>query len=426
MAALCTCLCAALLAGCAAPTPSPPSPQPLVRVPEDAETLAEAASLVAPDGVIEIGAGVYTETMLIDTPGVTVRGADRNDTVIDGGGIRPYGIVAIADGVTVENLTVTGNLYYGVLFTGTHDGNGPTASGADGYQPFDPEKFPPLQRFLVDHVTAYNNGLYGIYAFNSQHGVIRDSYASGSADSGIYVGQCRGCDILVTGNVAENNAVGFENANASDSVVIAGNRFAGNRIGMTLLSNYQEAFSPQRANTVVGNLITDNAASDSPAQADGGYAIGVGISGGLDNVFSRNTISGHARAGVVLANTEDLATSGNDLRGNDFSGNAVDVVNASAARAPASANCAAPGLTTSPATLGAQLAACAAVQDAAAAPAEPAPPPGVSFLKVAAPPDQPNLADRDRAALPDTVSMPDLESFAAPGRDLLLELSRMR
>ena len=117
----------------------------------------------------------------------------------------------------MENLTVAGATFYGVLFTGLHDANGPSAPTADGYQTWDPEQFPPLQRFRVDHVTAHNNGLYGIYAFNAQHGVITDSYASGSADSGIYVGQCRACDILVSGNVAERNAVGFENANASDS-----------------------------------------------------------------------------------------------------------------------------------------------------------------------------------------------------------------
>ena len=86
----------------------------------------------------------------------------------------------------------------------------------------------------------------------------------GSADSGFYVGQCRDCDILVTDNVAERNAVGFENANASDSLVIVGNRFAGNRVGLTLLSSYQEAFLPQQVNQVVGNLISDNDAGRLP------------------------------------------------------------------------------------------------------------------------------------------------------------------
>ena len=264
-------------------------------------------------------------------------------------------MVVIADGVRVENLTVTGATFYGVLFTGLHDANGPSAESAGNYQPWDPNKFPPLQRFRVDHVTAYNNGLYGIYAFDSRHGVITDSYASGSADSGLYVGQCTQCDILVSGNIAERNAVGFEDANASDSLVITGNRFSGNRVGLTLLSSYQEAFTPQRGVSVVGNLISDNNTADAPAQADGGFATGVGISGGVSNIVDRNRIAGHQRAAVVITNTEDLPAKGNSFSGNVFDGNRVDVANVSAARTPAVGNCSSDAATAAPAALLAQL-----------------------------------------------------------------------
>src|SRR5690606_29064797 len=193
-------------------------------------------------------------------------------------------------------------LYYGVLVTAVHDEEGESARGLDGYEPLDPARFPPLQRYAVEHVTAYNNGLYGIYAFNAQHGRIADSYVSGSADSGIYIGQCEDCDAVVAGNVAEGNAIGFENANASGPLTVIGNRFAGNRVGMTLISNYREAFAPQRSNVVAGNVIVDNAASESPAQADGGFGIGVGVAGGRDNLLIANLIAGHPAAGVVLRN----------------------------------------------------------------------------------------------------------------------------
>lgn len=402
-----------------------------IRVPDDAATLTEAADRVTPGGVILIAPGTYEEQLLIDTPDVTVRGEDRNETVIDGGGIRPYGVVAIADGVRVENLTVTGATFYGVLFTGLHDDNGPSAPTADGYQRWDPAAFPPLERFLVDHVTAHNNGLYGIYAFNSRHGVVRDSYASGSADSGFYVGQCEDCDILVTGNVAERNAVGFENANASDSLVIAGNRFAGNRVGMTLLSSYQEAFTPQRGNQVVGNLLADNAEPDSPSQADGGFATGVGISGGQGNVLERNRIAGNARAGLVFTNTEDIPSTGNRVSGNAFEANGVDIANTSAARTPAVGNCVDPAVSTLPAELAGQLTAgCTAdTQEEASVDAisEPPAPPGESFKRVAPPRPQPNL-DRpvDDEPLPGTVAMPDLATFAIPDASFLADRAGRR
>lgn len=417
-------LAAALLTGCQGE-----ELRAEIAVPGDAATIAEAVERVAPGGVVRIAAGRYEEQVVVDKADVTIRGEDRDGTVIDGGGIRPYGVVAIADGIRIENLTVTGATFYGVLVTGLHDGSGPADPGVDGYTGWDPQRFPPLQRFLVDHVTAHNNGLYGIYAFNSQHGVIRDSYASGSADSGFYVGQCEQCDILVTGNVAERNAVGFENANASDSVVVVGNRFSGNRVGMTFLSSYQEAFTPQRGNTVIGNLVTDNTEADSPSQAEGGFATGIGISGGQDNVVERNRITGNPRAAVILTNTEDLPA-----RGNRFAGNVVDglaLANLSAARTPASGNCWADAAVTAPAELAAQLlAACSGASDVqltATTLDGPEPPPGVSFLKVAPPRPQPQL-DRAvaRSPLPASVSMPDLASFGVPDAGFLAERAGAR
>ncbi len=417
-------LAAALLGGCASP-----ALRAEVAVPGDAATIAEALELVAPGGVVRVAAGRYEEQVVVDTPDVTLRGEDRDGTVIDGGGIRPYGVVAIADGVSIENLTVTGATFYGVLVTGLHDGDAPADPGTGGYTGWDPERFPPLQRFLVDHVTAHNNGLYGIYAFNSQHGVIRDSYASGSADSGFYVGQCEQCDILVTGNVAERNAVGFENANASDSVVVVGNRFSGNRVGMTLLSSYQEAFTPQRGNTVVGNLVADNTEADSPSQAEGGFATGVGISGGQHNVVERNRITGNPRAAVVLASTEDIPALGNRFVDNVVDG--VAVANVSRARTPASGNCWRDAVLTEPAELAAELAdACDGATGAQAAAdgiAGPEEPRGVSFLKVAPPRAQPQL-ERGVATdpLPRTVRMPDLASFGVPEHSFLADRSGTR
>lgn len=409
----------------------------IIHVPAEVPTLTAAEQLAKPGDVIQIAAGTYDEQLLISTPDITVRGEDRNATIIDGGGVRPYGIVAMADGVRVENLTVANATFYGLLFTGLHDKNGPSAPTANNYEQWDPKKFPPLQRFLADHVTAVNNGLYGIYAFNSQHGEIRDSYASGSADSGLYVGQCSDCDILVAGNVAERNAVGFENSNASDSVVLAGNRLSGNRIGLTLLSSYQEAFLPQKGNTVVGNLISNNAAAETPAQASGGFGTGIGISGGVGNLIERNTITGNPRAGVILNNAEDLAPYGNALVDNTFADNLNDVVNASADRASASANCVAGGTFTAlPEALHAQLMSAtscapslkeATAQAAAQDPGGPAAPAGISFRKVAWPRPQPNLDPKSSyPKLPGTVTMPDLSSVSAPGADFLAKFSGQR
>lgn len=421
------------LAGCA----SDPRADGVLHVPSEVKTLVEAEKLAQPGDLILIAPGTYPEQLQVTTPDITIRGEDRNTVIIDGQGQRPFAIVSMADGVRVENLTVTGATFYGVLFTGLHDDSGPSAPTVNGYERWDPAKFPPLQRFRVDHVTAINNGLYGIYAFNSQHGVIADSYASGSADSGIYVGQCHDCDIVVQNNVAERNAVGFENSNASDSVIVLGNRLAGNRIGLTLLSNYQEAFVPQRGNVVVGNLISDNAEPQSPAHVEGGFGIGVGISGGVENLIERNRIAGNPRAGVVFANAEDLPATNNAVLDNILASNGVDIANLSATRAAASGNCVRSdaAYATAPAELAVTLTRADCGTPLAPAPAQPATaeiggpaaPRGISFRQVAPPRDQPNLPQAaNYPRLPDAVTVPAVDGIEVPGPELLADRAGVR
>ena len=399
----------------------------VVSVPQDAATITEAISLVREGGLVLVDPGTYDESVTVDKNDVTVRGTERNTVIIDGEGLRSNGIQVIAGGVRIQNLTVRNHTFNGVLVTGLHDKNGAQAHNLNGYQKLDPQKFPPLERFEVSNVTASNNGLYGIYAFNSGHGVIRDNYASGSADSGFYVGQCADCDILVTGNVAENNAIGYENANASDSVVIAGNRFTNNRVGLTLLSWYQEAYLPQKSATVVGNLIADNNSATSPAQALGAFGIGIGLSGANSNTLERNLIAGNASTGVQLTNTEDLSSTGNQLTGNAFSGNGIDVADVSAARAPSSDTCI--DDSSSLAMLPTDFADSCGADTTGGATTDELPavdvPAGLSFLKVTAGPDQPNLAGdlaENPAKLPASVDVPDLATFGLPDRSLLSDL----
>ncbi|WP_309617865.1 right-handed parallel beta-helix repeat-containing protein [Salinibacterium sp.] len=416
--------CAMLLSGCAVAAQS--TGAAVVTVPTDAATITEAVSMVSAGGLILVEPGTYTESVSVNKNDVTIRGTDRNTVVIDGEGLRPNGIEVIAGGVRIQNLTVVNHTFNGVLVTGLHDANGAQAHSLDGYSKLDPEKFPPLQRFEVSNVTASNNGLYGIYAFNSQHGVIRDNYTSGSADSGFYVGQCAECDILVTGNVAENNAIGYENANASDSVIVVGNRFTSNRVGLTLISWYQEAYLPQKSATVVGNLIADNNSSNSPKQAMGAFGLGVGLSGANSNLFERNLIAGNWSTGLQVTNTEDLPSVGNRLTDNVFEENGVDVADLSASRTPSSDTCISGGIVAT--VLPAGFAESCGTGSPGAAQASDLPavtvPPGISFLKVPAGPRQPgmtgNLSQRP-AALPRAVAMPDLALVGVPDRQLFAE-----
>lgn len=416
------------LASCAAPGSTEQSGQNLIRVPQDVGTVTEAANRVKSGQTILISPGSYKESIVIKEPDVTVRGTDRGGVVFDGEGKKAEGILVIADGVRVENLTVKSYLFNGVLVTGLRDGSSGSARGIDGYSRLDPQKYPPLQRYRIDRVTAYNNGLYGVYVFNSQNGSITNSYASGSADSGFYLGQCRGCNSVISANIAENNAVGFENANASDSVFVTRNRFSQNRVGMTFTSNYQEAFSPQGSNVVAGNVISANASADSPAQADGAFGIGIGVSGGTKNLFSNNIIENNPYAGVNINNTEDLAAVSNEFSGNSFASNGVDYADTSNSRAPSRGNCliSAEPLKTLPAN--AVVPNCAEAKETivSGVPVDQLPqldvPKGVSFLKVAAPPQQTGMTNPEEKVsgkLPDRPEFPDPAKITVPTADYL-------
>ena len=364
----------------------------LVEVPRDAATLQQADELVRPGGTILVGPGIYRESVTIDKPRVVLRGLDRNSVVLDGGWRMDEGIAVTAPGVSVENLTVRDYNLNGVLVTGETDADGEgIGRGSDGYEQQDPSKYPPLDGFRVRYVTSYDNGLYGIYAFDAHDGVIEDTYTSGGADSGLYVGQCAPCNVLVRDNIAERNAVGLEADNASERMYVLANRLTGNRVGLAIGSNYQEALIPQRSATIVGNLVARNDDPDSPEQADGGFGIGMGIDGGNTNLVERNRILDNPTVGLIIESHEDLPPNGNTVDGNVFAANGLDVGYAATQLAPGSADCVLSDntLTTVQPALPEPGACLSGVGTQLT---QPAAPPGVSFHDVPAPPAQPDLS----------------------------------
>jgi len=235
---------ALLVAGCSA---AQRDPGPEIAVPSELRTIQAAVDAAREGATILVAPGVYEESVRIRTKGLTIRGARRGSVIIDGDGERANGIVVAAPQVSVQNLTVRNHTSNGVLISAQRD-------------------------FRVSYVTASNNALYGIHAFDAQHGVIEQSYASGSANAGFHVGQCRPCDVVVRGNVAERNATGYEGVNASGGMFVLGNRFSGNRVGLS--SNAERGDV-----TLAGNLVSDNDEALSPARSDGAFGLGMSITG---------------------------------------------------------------------------------------------------------------------------------------------------
>ncbi|MEO3751368.1 right-handed parallel beta-helix repeat-containing protein [Streptomyces sp. B6B3] len=397
-----------------------------IRVPADAPTISDAVSLAQPGDLVLVAPGVYHESVLIDTERITLRGESRAEVVIDGQVRRPNGVVVTAPGVAVENLTVRNNTHNGVLVTGSAAAVD-ALPGSGGYDTGD-EPVSLLDSFLVSHVTATRNGLYGIYAFSAQNGVIEHSYTSGGADSGIYVGQCRPCGIVVRDNVSELNAVGYEGTNASGDMYVVGNRLVGNRVGLTTNSDHQEKLLPQRDAVIAGNLIADNQQPRTPEQADGGWGIGIGVDGGSDNQFVRNLVTGNTNAGLVITATADLTADGNRITDNTFTDNGVDIGWTFPTATRGQGNCLEGNELRT--TVPEGLASTASCPIPATSPTPsgswhgPAAPAGIPFTDVAAPGPQPEFPGATTAGatvVPDVPELPDIADIALPSPSLLAD-----
>lgn len=295
-------------------------------VPGDYSTIQEAIDNAVPGDLILVAPGTYYEEVSIDVEGVTVRGMDRNEVILDGQDELRNGFKITAGGVSIENLTVHSYTLNGVIFTGSgelghfeEEYRGSPELGDDG-------EVPHLDRYRISYVTTYNNGLYGLYAFQSRNGVIENSYASGHPDSGLYVGQCNPCNTVIDAVTVENNAIGYYGTNASGDVYVVNSTFRGNRLGVAPNSQRQELLSPERDTYVVGNLVIDNDNADTPPVARGFFGGGIAVGGGMSNLIARNYVAGHDVYGIGIVALNPFDPVDNVIEGNVLENNGIDIL----------------------------------------------------------------------------------------------------
>ena len=250
-----------------------------IKVPSQAPTIQEAVDRSEPGGMVLVDPGVYREAVTVTVPYLTIRGRDRNETILDGGFELANGVQVIeADGVVVENLTARNFVVNGFFWTGVF-----------GYR--------------GSYLTAHNNGDYGLYAFASRFGRFEHSYASGSPDSGFYIGGCYPCDAVITDVLAEHNLLGYSGTNAGGNLAIVNSEWRDNAAGIVPNSLDSEPFAPQRDTLIAGNYVHDNGYVDAPMRsAEWAPAFGNGIivAGGRDNLVTGNLVEDHPNYGVLL------------------------------------------------------------------------------------------------------------------------------
>jgi len=308
-------------------------------------TIQAAVDAARPGDWVLIGEGVYKEQgapdagVLVTTPGIHLRGMDRNRVVVDGtkpgfdacssepaaqdfgpAGDGRNGVEVLkVDGVSVENLTACN--FIGNASGG--NGNQIWWNGGDGSGQIGMGSY--RGAYLTASTTWYDASVtsaaqYGIFVSNAKGpGTIERSYASNMADSSFYVGACPDCNAVLRRVHAQNSALGYSGTNAGGHLVLEDSEWDHNRSGIlpSSLAN-DDPPSPQdgacpehpgRSCTLIQrNWVHDNDNPNTPAfglTAGAPVGTGIDLSGGRNNTVRGNFIAHNGGWGILVNDYPD-------------------------------------------------------------------------------------------------------------------------
>ncbi len=255
------------------------------------DSIQAAVDAARPGTTIVLESGVYRQTVRVARPDITLAGVSgpggRVLLTNPGKAADGVDVSAAATGFRLDNITIRGFGANGVLLQGVHG-------------------------FRLAHITAEDNGEYGLFPVFAYAGLIEACRASGHRDTGIYVGQSS--DVTIRSCTAVGNVNGLEVENSSH-VRVLDNQAYGNSAG--LLIDLLPGLPVKTADTIVaeGNQLHDNNAPNTSNPHDIAAAVppGVGILvlGAKKTVLARNTIEHNHFVGVGVASTALLGQLGN-------------------------------------------------------------------------------------------------------------------
>lgn len=237
-------------------------------IPGQFSSIQAAVDAARPGDWILVGPGDYHEKgsndpehpagVLVTTPGIHLRGMDRNHVVVDGTNPNTLGVcspdpavqdfgprdehgepvgrngieVLKADGVSIENLTVCNFLSSAHGDNGNEIWwNGGDASGTIGLHALFGQYLTASSTYYKDDASPM--GKYGIFTSNeSGPGTIAHTYASNMGDSAYYIGACADCNMDLTDAHAENSALGYSGTNAGGHLIIENSVWDDNKAGI--------------------------------------------------------------------------------------------------------------------------------------------------------------------------------------------------
>jgi parallel beta-helix repeat protein len=161
-----------------------------------------------------------------------------------------------------------------------------------------------VDNFEVGGNVVRGNGEYGIFPSHSSHGSIVGYVATGSNDTGIYVGQST--DVTISGNVSEANVSGYEIEN-STNIVVQGNSAIGNTAGILSFTLPFLDVKENRHNLIAHNLVVSNNKANTclePGDDVCSVPPGTGILlvAAADNIVQANAVVGNDSFGIGVTN----------------------------------------------------------------------------------------------------------------------------
>ncbi|HLG61750.1 MAG TPA: right-handed parallel beta-helix repeat-containing protein [Ktedonosporobacter sp.] len=267
-----------------------------LRVPEDFPTINDALTAAKSGDMISIAPGTYHEALIVKTPDITIRGRDRNGVIMEGDFKLSNAFEVVANNVVIENMTARHYVSNGFYWTG-------------------------VTGFRGSYLTAYTNGDYGVYAYNSNTGQFDHSLAAGQPDSGFYIGDCHPCHAVITNVISEDNALGYSGTNAGGDLTLRDSIWRDNISGIVPNTLDSEPNPPQDGAAIINNLIENNNNENVPTKGQEYPSIGNGIvlAGGNNNLVANNRINGHRYYGILIVPNIDKSfwvPSGNTVKGN--------------------------------------------------------------------------------------------------------------
>ncbi|HUH32314.1 MAG TPA: parallel beta-helix domain-containing protein, partial [Daejeonella sp.] len=236
--------------------------------------IQQAVNNASPGDVIKIMPGVYNDSILVDKPGITLKGTGK--VVINNPGDLENGITVRSNGdnFTLENVTVQG-----------FEENGVFLVRVDG--------------FTLRNVVTIDNGEYGLFPVVCSNGKIEHCTASGHSDTGIYVGQST--DVEISHCTAFENVLGIEVENCSRIQVLQNHSY-NNVTGILAVLLPRLLLKESSGILISKNIVTDNNhVNFAPAE------------GGFESVVPSGI-------GILIVGTDRTTVEQNQVKGNDFLG----------------------------------------------------------------------------------------------------------